>query len=73
MKSSLNQANEDHLIAYIDQIKKIPFLTSWEEQELSRYAQKGSEAARNRLVESNLRLVVKLPGLTFIPVFPLWI
>ena len=60
MKKSMTQANEEHLISYMDQIKKIPLLTCWEEQELSSFARDGNEAARNRLIEANLRLVVKI-------------
>jgi RNA polymerase primary sigma factor len=45
---------------YCNQIKKIPLLTFEEELELSRRIQQGDEAARKRLIEANLRLVVRI-------------
>ena len=45
---------------YYDRIKKIPLLSFEEELELSRRIQQGDEAARKRLIEANLRLVVKI-------------
>ncbi len=44
---------------YLDEIGVSPLLTADEEKELSRRAQRGDEAARQRMIESNLRLVVK--------------
>lgn len=46
--------------AYINQIGKIPLLTYDEEQALAKKSAEGDEAARNRLIESNLRLVVSV-------------
>ena len=60
MKKSLSRTNDENLIAYIDQIRKVPLLTFEEELELSRCIQNGNEAARCALIEANLRLVVKL-------------
>jgi len=60
MKKSFNCANEDNLFAYMEQIRKIPLLTLEEEQELCRCFRAGDEAARHRLIEANLRLVVKI-------------
>ncbi len=51
---------EDALRAYFDQIKATPLLTFEEELELSRRIRKGDELARQKLIESNLRLVVKI-------------
>ncbi|GHV29756.1 hypothetical protein AGMMS4952_15880 [Spirochaetia bacterium] len=45
---------------YYNQIKKIPLLSFEEEMELSKQIQAGSEVARTRLIEANLRLVVKI-------------
>jgi RNA polymerase primary sigma factor len=45
---------------YYSQIKKIPLLEFEDELELSRRIQQGDKAALNRLVEANLRLVVKI-------------
>jgi RNA polymerase primary sigma factor len=52
---------DDILQSYFEQIKVIPLLNFEEELELSRRIQdNGDEAARRRLVEANLRLVVKI-------------
>ncbi len=51
---------EDNLKAYFSQIKKARLLTFEEELELSRRIQKGDESARRLLIESNLRLVVRI-------------
>ena len=51
---------EDNLKAYFSQIKKARLLTFEEELDLSRRIQKGDEAAKTQLIESNLRLVVRI-------------
>ena len=60
MKREKNLNDSDTLIAYVNQIRSIPLLSFAEELELSERIQKGDEAARQRLIESNLRLVVKI-------------
>jgi RNA polymerase primary sigma factor len=45
---------------YYDQIKRIPLLSLEEELALGEQIQQGDEAARKRLIEANLRLVVKI-------------
>jgi len=45
---------------YLDEIGVSPLLTADEEKYFSRRAQDGDEAARQRMIESNLRLVVKI-------------
>jgi RNA polymerase primary sigma factor len=45
---------------YYKQIKKIPLLSFEDELDLSRQIQQGDEGARKRLIEANLRLVVKI-------------
>jgi RNA polymerase primary sigma factor len=51
---------DDVLKTYFDQIKSIPLLTFEEELELSKRIQKGDEAARKKLIESNLKLVITI-------------
>ena len=45
---------------YLSEIGISPLLTADEEKEFARRVQKGDEAARHRMIESNLRLVVKI-------------
>ncbi|MDR1950304.1 MAG: RNA polymerase sigma factor RpoD/SigA [Spirochaetaceae bacterium] len=52
--------NEDILQKYFTEIKAIPLLTFAEELDLSKRIQRGDIAARQRLIEANLRLVVKI-------------
>jgi len=59
MKGDENQ-QEDSLRTYFEQIKSTPLLSFEEELDLSRKIKGGDEEARQRLIESNLRLVVKI-------------
>jgi RNA polymerase primary sigma factor len=45
---------------YLKEISKIPLLTADEEKELGRRVQKGDTAALQKMVESNLRFVIKI-------------
>ena len=45
---------------YLSEIGVSPLLTADEEKYYARLAREGDEAARNRMIESNLRLVVKI-------------
>ncbi len=60
MKKKDDSRGEDVLKTYFDQIKAAPLLSFEEELELSRRILQGDEAARQKLIESNLRLVVKI-------------
>jgi RNA polymerase primary sigma factor len=60
LKREKNLNGNDNLIAYVSQIRNIPLLSFAEELELSECIQNGDEAARHRLIEANLRLVVKI-------------
>jgi RNA polymerase primary sigma factor len=50
----------DTLQAYFNQIKAIPLLSFEEALELSKRIQEGDKDARRRLIEANLRLVIKI-------------
>lgn len=52
--------SEDTLRSYYDRVKQIPLLTPEEERDLSMRIQRGEDAARTRLIEANLRLVIKI-------------
>ncbi len=45
---------------YLDEIGVSPLLSADEEKDLGRRTQQGDESARQRMIESNLRLVVKI-------------
>jgi len=52
--------NHDPTRLYLSEIGASPLLTAEEEVYFARLAQKGDEPARQRMIESNLRLVVKI-------------
>lgn len=60
MKRLMSRSQEDALQSYYKQIRRTPLLTAKEEQELSKRVMKGDAQARQNLIESNLRLVVKI-------------
>src|ERR1041385_6280871 len=45
---------------YLKEISKIPLLSADEEKELARRAQKGDRDALQKMIESNLRFVIKI-------------
>lgn len=51
---------DDVLKTYFNQIKSIPLLSFEEELELSKRIQKGDKEARQKLIESNLKLVITI-------------
>jgi len=53
-------SNHDPTRLYLSEIGASPLLTAKEEVYYSRLAQKGDEEARKHMIESNLRLVVKI-------------
>jgi RNA polymerase primary sigma factor len=59
-KVSFETQSNNVFKAYIEQVKKIPLLTTEEEQELTHRAAEGDKDAVKRLIEANLRLVVKI-------------
>jgi len=56
----LSEGEMDATRIYLGEIGYSPLLTAKEEVQLSRAALKGDEASRKRMIESNLRLVVKI-------------
>jgi RNA polymerase primary sigma factor len=60
MKAEGTDSREDALRAYFAQIKRSRLLTFEEELALSRRVLQGDDSARQTLIESNLRLVVRI-------------
>ncbi|MDR1931036.1 MAG: RNA polymerase sigma factor RpoD/SigA [Treponema sp.] len=60
MGQKKTQDTDDLLLIYYNQIKSYPLISFEEEKELSRRIQGGDEQAKRRLIEANLRLVVKI-------------
>ena len=60
--SSQNHAssNSDDLVSYINRLTRKKLLTAAEEKTLSRRVYEGDHAAKERLVEANMRLVVSI-------------
>jgi RNA polymerase primary sigma factor len=72
MKPTNDSSNyEDSLRSYYAVIKRINLLTAEEERELSTLVFSGDEGARRRLIEANLRLVVKIARGFVTPDMPL--
>ncbi|MDR0628924.1 MAG: RNA polymerase sigma factor RpoD/SigA [Treponema sp.] len=59
-EKKITASGDDGLQAYFKQVKRIPLLTFEEELALSKRIQQGDTAARQKLIEANLRLVVKV-------------
>jgi RNA polymerase primary sigma factor len=57
---SSHHSQDESLARYFEEISRTPLLTFEEELELSRRVEAGDEAARKRLIQANLRLVVKI-------------
>jgi RNA polymerase primary sigma factor len=57
---SVPTMSADPLRLYFHQLGKVPLLTGVEEVALARRIERGDEAARRKLIESNLRLVVSI-------------
>ena len=51
---------DDAIKIYLRDIQRTPLLTAESEKEVARLIEKGDKAARNKMIESNLRLVVKI-------------
>jgi len=67
MQKKAQKNTEDLLETYFRQIKVYSLLSFEEELELSKQIQNGSIEALHKLVNSNLRLVVKIAGLFTVP------
>ncbi len=57
---SSHHSQDESLARYFEEIARTPLLTFEEELDLSRRVENGDEAARQKLIQANLRLVVKI-------------
>jgi len=55
-----HHSQDESLARYFEEIAKTPLLTFEEELELSKRVEGGDDSARKRLIQANLRLVVKI-------------
>lgn len=60
IEDKLTNEQDDLLKFYLKDVKKYPLLSPEEEKELTKKIRNGDQKARARLIESNLRLVIKI-------------
>jgi RNA polymerase primary sigma factor len=70
-KKDNKRRGDDLLNTYINQIRDYPLLSFDDELELSKQIQKGNSRALHRLINSNLRLVIKIAGSYNVPDVPI--
>ena len=56
----MNSGEDNILLMYLKDINRIPLLSREEEIELAQKAAQGDEAAKNKIVNANLRFVVNV-------------
>lgn len=57
---NVSEDHDDVIPSYLNRLTRTPLLTPEEEVELTRCVQQGNESARQKLVESNMRLVINI-------------
>jgi len=71
MQKKTAKTNDSMLELYFKQVKAFPLLSFEEELELSKKIQGGDADALHRMVNSNLRLVIRIAGLFNVPGIPI--
>ena len=59
-KSSYSANTSENIAIYLKEIRKVPLLTAESEREIAYKVQAGDKAAKDLMISSNLRLVVKI-------------
>jgi len=60
MRNEREYEHEEGVPSYLGRLTRAPLLTANEEKDLTRAAQQGDAKARERLIESNMRLVINI-------------
>src|SRR5690242_20398499 len=60
LPATVLESFDDAIKIYLRDIQRTPLLTAESEKEVARLIEQGDRAARNKMIESNLRLVVKI-------------
>jgi RNA polymerase primary sigma factor len=60
LPAAMLEAFDDAIKIYLRDIQRTPLLTAESEKEVALLIEQGDKAARNKMIESNLRLVVKI-------------
>lgn len=60
ISQSLDLSIDDSMKMYLIEIRRIPIISLEEEKKLAKKSSEGDSASRNKLIESNLRLVVSI-------------
>jgi RNA polymerase primary sigma factor len=60
MARSAQLTEEEGIPSYLGRLTQAPLLTAQQEEELTKLVQKGNISARQRLIESNMRLVINI-------------
>lgn len=55
-----DKAYNDYIKLYFNELSKIPLLSAEEEKELTQRVRRGDDAAKKKLIEANLRLVISV-------------
>ncbi len=71
IKKSSKSADSNPMKVYLDEMNKYSLLNEQEEKELSKEIEAGNEEALNRLINSNLKLVVKIAKIYVCKEYPL--
>ena len=60
VRDETRETSRANLGVYLSEIARIPLLTREEEQTVAQRVRAGDEAAKQRMIEANLRLVVQI-------------